>query len=210
MQRHAAEDVFALLDREIWLLTCSDGEARGGLVATLVSQASIVPDKPRVWVGLSPQHHSTSVVLNARSFLLQLVDASQSELVWKFGTTSGHDGDKFTTGDWQVSESGHPRLPSAIAWLECRVESQAETGDRIFFLCQVVSANKISDQPPLTVSEWRKRLTPSQLAEVRARLMRDSQVDAEMIRRWKDAGYRPLAIEGGARFFPRNDPGPRS
>ena len=130
---HPAENVFALLDREIWLLTCHVNGRRGGLVATLVSQASIVPDQPRVWVGLSPQHHTTSLVLQARSFLLHLVDENQADLVWKFGTTSGHDTDKFQGTTWEESPRGHPLLSNSLAHMTCQVESFVETGDRIFF-----------------------------------------------------------------------------
>ena len=36
------ENVFALLDREVWLLTAQVGPRRAGLVVTQVSQASIV------------------------------------------------------------------------------------------------------------------------------------------------------------------------
>src|SRR5579859_4521373 len=52
----AASTLFAWLDREVWLLTAQDGERRSGLVATFVSQASIVPELPRVLVALSRQH----------------------------------------------------------------------------------------------------------------------------------------------------------
>src|SRR4051794_37653870 len=107
--------VFSLLDREMWLLTSSVAETRAGLVCTLVSQASIVPDAPRVWVGLSPQHHTTRVVRKAGSFLLQLVRPSHFDLVWKFGTHSGHDEDKFAGRDWETNERGHPRVPDAPA-----------------------------------------------------------------------------------------------
>src|SRR5262249_1892437 len=161
-------------DREIWLLTARAGRRCGGLVVTLVSQASIVPEGPRVWVGLSPQHHTTSVVHDAKSFLLHLVRKQHLELVWKFGTRSGHDEDKFAGGAWEESRLGHPRLPDALAWLECSVESYVSTGDREFFLGQVREAAKLADDAPLTLQQFHRLLSPAQAAECRSRLIRDA------------------------------------
>src|SRR5262249_57546568 len=48
----AASGLFALTDRELWLVTARAGERRGGLIATFASDASIGPEFPRVAVGL--------------------------------------------------------------------------------------------------------------------------------------------------------------
>jgi flavin reductase (DIM6/NTAB) family NADH-FMN oxidoreductase RutF len=189
-----AETVFSLLDPEIWLLTARVGNRQGGLVATLVSQASIVPDGPRVWVGLSPQHHTTGLVRKGESFLLHLVREAHFDLVYRFGTRSGHDEDKFADGAWERSELGHPRLADAVAWMECEVESFASTGDRLHFLGRVKRAKKLSDEPPLTLSKFRSMQSPAQAAEIERRLVRDGWIDADLIRRWNDAGYQPIAI----------------
>jgi flavin reductase (DIM6/NTAB) family NADH-FMN oxidoreductase RutF len=189
-----AEAIFSLLDREVWLLTTRSGNRRAGLVVTLVSQASIVPEGPRVWVGLSPQHHTTGVVLHAQNFLLQLVGESHFDVVWKFGTRSGHDEDKFAGAVWEASARGHPRLRDPLAWLECTVESHAETGDRVFFLARVVDADKLSDGPPMTLHQFRRMLSPEQNQEINRNLARDACIDADLIRRWNAAGYRPLTI----------------
>ena len=47
MNSAAASALFRRLDREIWVVTARAGEGRGGLIATFVSQASIVPELPR-------------------------------------------------------------------------------------------------------------------------------------------------------------------
>jgi flavin reductase (DIM6/NTAB) family NADH-FMN oxidoreductase RutF len=186
--------VFSLLDREIWLLTARAGNRRAGLVVTLVSQASIVLEGPRVWVGLSPQHHTTPVVRDGQSFLLHLVRESHFDLVWKFGTRSGHDENKFAGAEWEESRLGHPRRPDSVAWLECIVESQAETGDRLFFLARVCEAAKVSDDLPLTLHKFQRMLSPEQGRDLKRQLAHDAFIDADLIRRWNDAGYWPLAI----------------
>ena len=58
--------VFRATDRELWLLTSQAGDRRGGLIATCVAEASIVPDMPRVLVCLA-RHHATSALVRMPS-----------------------------------------------------------------------------------------------------------------------------------------------
>ena len=62
MDLTAASTLFAWLGRELWLVTAQAGGRRGGLIATFVNQASIVPEMPRVLVGLARQHHTWELV----------------------------------------------------------------------------------------------------------------------------------------------------
>jgi flavin reductase (DIM6/NTAB) family NADH-FMN oxidoreductase RutF len=191
MSSASIESVFALLDREIWLLTAQAQSQRAGLVVSVLSQASIVPDQPRVWVGLSPQHFTTRIVRKSQGFRLHLVDEGHFDLVWKFGTQSGHEVDKFADSPWLESRWGHPQLPDPVAWLEC---AHAETGDRMFFLARVLDGAQCTDRAPLTLRKLRRLLSPTQARELKARLVRDALVDADLIRRWQDSGYLPLAV----------------
>ncbi len=52
------EQVFGLIDREIWIVTAAAGGKRGGLVATWVSQASIDKHTPTVVVGIAANHYT--------------------------------------------------------------------------------------------------------------------------------------------------------
>src|SRR5262245_57890902 len=95
MDPTASATLFAWLDREIWLVTAQVGARRGGLIATFVSQASIVPEMPRMLVGLGKQHFTWELVEASNSFALHLLGEAQMELVWRFGLRSGRELDKF-------------------------------------------------------------------------------------------------------------------
>src|SRR6516225_194631 len=86
--------LFARTDRELWLLTAAAGGRRGGLIATFVSQASIVPDLPRVVVGIAKQHHTWGLIEASGAFALHLLSADELDWVWRFGLQSGRDSDK--------------------------------------------------------------------------------------------------------------------
>ena len=62
MDPTTASTLLAWMDREIWLVTASAGGRRGGLIATHVGRASIVPDLPRVLVGVAKQHQTWELI----------------------------------------------------------------------------------------------------------------------------------------------------
>src|SRR5437763_15073353 len=119
-----SNDILRLIDREICLVTAEHEERRGGLIATFVSQASIVPEAPRMLVGIAKQHHTWGLIEASLAFTLHLLDESHLDWVWRFGLQSGHD--KFID---------MPEL-NAVAWLKCRVETALDTGDRTIYLAE--------------------------------------------------------------------------
>src|SRR5439155_12979898 len=126
---------------ETWLVTASHASRRGGLIATFVSQASIVPELPRMLVGIAKQHHTHGLIETSRAFTLHLLDESHLEWVWRFGLQSGHAVDKF---------DGLPEV-APVAWLKCRVETSLDTGDRTIYLAEVLDAKLEKLTPPLTM-----------------------------------------------------------
>ena len=156
MDHTAAATLMAWLDREVWLITAHADSRRGGLIATFVNPASIVPDLPRMVIGLSRSHHTTALIEASGACALHLLGEQHLDLVWRFGLQSGRDVDKFAGLDLSVhGPTGSPILGDAIGWLDCRVEAPAgrrrpqpfparggpEPGDQ---LCSAVDA-KASD-----------------------------------------------------------------
>jgi flavin reductase (DIM6/NTAB) family NADH-FMN oxidoreductase RutF len=183
----AASTLFAWLDREVWLVTArTDGQC-GGLIATFVNQAAIVPDMPRVLVGLAQQHHTRELVERSNAFALHLLSEQHLDWVWRFGLESGREHDKFHGLRVLHQSTGSPVLEDAIGWLDCRVEARLDTGDRTVYLGEVVQGGVTHFAPPLTMRRLLQLAPPAQLAELKRQLHRDSEIDAEAIRRWRAA-----------------------
>src|ERR1700722_9361684 len=90
----AASALFGRIDQALWLVTACAGSHRGGLIATFVSKASLVPELPRVLVGLARQHHTCQLIEASGAFGLHLLDEAHLSWVWRFGLQSGRDCDK--------------------------------------------------------------------------------------------------------------------
>jgi len=169
------DEILRLLDREIWLVTAAHEHRRGGLIATFVSQASIVPESPRMLVGIAKQHHTHGLIEASRAFMLNLLDESHLDWVWRFGLESGHAGDKF---------EGMPVF-QAVASLECRVETSMDTGDRTIYLAEVTAGRREKRTPPLTMKRLLQLASPEHLQKLRDGMMRDAAVDAAAIHQWR-------------------------
>jgi flavin reductase (DIM6/NTAB) family NADH-FMN oxidoreductase RutF len=183
----SAAAVFERTDRELWIVTARAGERTGGLVATFVNQASIVPELPRVLVGLARRHYTTQLVEASGAFALHLIGERQLEWVWRFGLASGRAVDKLDGLAWHAGATGSPLLDDAVAWLDCRVEAKLDTGDRIVCLAEVVSAGLQSTASPLTMKQLLQQAPRDKLVALKEQLQRDAQIDAEAIRAWRAA-----------------------
>jgi flavin reductase (DIM6/NTAB) family NADH-FMN oxidoreductase RutF len=177
--------LFADLDRELWLITAQAGVRRGGLIATFVSQASIVPEMPRVLVGVARQHHTWQLIEQARTFALHLLADEHLDLVWRFGLQSGWHGDKLEGLSIGVGKTGSPIWADALAWLEARVEGRLDSGDRTIYLAEVVDGRRQRRAPPLTVKRLLQQAPADKLQELKEQMARDRAVDAAAINAWR-------------------------
>jgi flavin reductase (DIM6/NTAB) family NADH-FMN oxidoreductase RutF len=185
MDPAAIASVFALLDRELWLLTAAADGRRGGLIATFVSQASIAPEMPRVVVGLARQHYTWGLVEAARAFALHLLSEDQLDRVWRFGLESGRDRDKLAGLPVRTGATGALLLTDAPAFLECSVAAGWDSGDRTVYLADVVDGAVAQAGPVLTMRRAVELAPPDRLRQLKEGLVRDAEVDAAAIRQWR-------------------------
>lgn len=188
--------IFAQLDREIWLVTARDGARRGGLIATFVNQASIVPELPRVVVGIAKHHHTWELIEASGAFALHLLGEDQLDLVWRLGLGSGRDHDKLAGLAVRAGTTGSPLLSDVLAWLDCRVEAKLDTGDRTLYLAEVVQAECVRTQQPLTTRRLVGRVPPEHLTRLQDALAHDSALDAAAIIAWRGASLEAEVSRG--------------
>jgi flavin reductase (DIM6/NTAB) family NADH-FMN oxidoreductase RutF len=193
MTAAAVAALFARTDREIWLVTSQAGSQRGGLIATFVNAASIVPELPRVLVGMAKHHHTHGLVEASGAFGLHLLGERHLEWVYRFGLASGPTADKFAGLEVQQPKANSPLLHDALGWLDCKVEAKLDTGDRTVYLAEVIDAASSGDEPPLTVSRMVQLAPADRRAELRRLMQRDAALDAAAIRAWRQGFSSGLA-----------------
>lgn len=185
MDARTATILFQRIEREVWIVTAAHGGRRGGLVATFINPASIVPKMPRVIAGIAKTHETWKLIEASGAFALHLVDESQLNLVWRFGLQSSRDADKFAGVKTTLAATGSPIVCDALAWLDCRVESRLETGDRTIYLAEVADAALVRDQRPLNLQRLLQIAPPDKLGILRQQIAADAARDAEAITQWR-------------------------
>lgn len=186
MDATAATTLFAWLDPEMWLVTAQGGGRRSGLLAPLVSQASAVPEIPRVLVGL-PKHHATwELVQASEAFALHLLAEEDVELVWQFWLEGAADHDPFAGLKLSTAVTGSPVLERTIGWLDCRVETSLDIGDRTLFVAEVVEGKVLNFAPPLTWQRLLERAPSGRLVQLQRQRHLESCEEMEAIRLWRE------------------------
>ncbi|QDU39136.1 High molecular weight rubredoxin [Maioricimonas rarisocia] len=184
----AVQQTLRALDPEVWLLTSAADHERGGLICTSVMNASIVPDMPRIVVGLARQHRTWQLVDASGRFVLHLLRADQIELVRRFGMQSQRDVDKFAELEVGRSPEGCPVLRDVAGWLECRVESGLDAGDRTHFLAEVTNGSPPAADIALLRMQGLLTTAPDEMrAELKRQLERDGAIDRQAISAWRAA-----------------------
>ena len=180
--------LFARLDRELWLITSAHAGHRGGLIATFVSQASIVPELPRLLIGLAKQHHTCQLIEASSVFVAHLLGEQHLDWVYRFGLQTGRNADKLAGLTLRPGVGGVPVLTDALGWLECRVEAKLDSGDRTLFLAEVVDGTLTDQEPLLTMQRFLQLAPADKLQQLKAALLRDAAVDAAAITAWRQGG----------------------
>jgi flavin reductase (DIM6/NTAB) family NADH-FMN oxidoreductase RutF len=150
-----------------------------------VSPISIVPELPRMAVAIAKQHRTWELIEASGSLAVHLLSAEQFDLAWHFGSQSSRDVDKFSQIEWTAGITGSPILKAAIGWLECRVESRLDTGDRTLYLTEVVAGDLLRAFNPMTQKQFLSLASPEQLAMLKASMSVDAKVDAAAITEWR-------------------------
>ncbi|MGI9473518.1 MAG: flavin reductase family protein [Rubripirellula sp.] len=187
----AADQLFRSLDSVTWLITSRSGDRTGGLIATYVTQASIVDDRPRLMVGLAKHHWTQQLIAESGVFVAHLISEHQIEWALPFGTCSGRDVDKLAGLATESHATGAPVLADAAGWLECRVEQGMDAGDRQWYLAEVVEASWTKDFKPLTISRLLQLVDDDTAETLEKQYCQDSLIDREEIDRWRAGRKSP-------------------
>jgi flavin reductase (DIM6/NTAB) family NADH-FMN oxidoreductase RutF len=185
MTADASSQIFDQLDRELWLITARAGDRASGLIASYVAGISLVPSLPRVTIALAKHHFTHELIEASNAFAMHLLDEATIDWVWQFGISSGRDVDKLRSLTTTKAVTGAPILTGAPAWLECRVETRMDTGDRTVYLAEVLSARIKRRTQPLTFKRLLELAPADRLRELKQGMTHDIDIDRAAILKWR-------------------------
>lgn len=100
--------------------------------------------KPELYaISLGKTRFSMELIKKSKAFVVNFMPYDFKDAVLRCGRVSGKHVDKFKdTGliKLEAEKLDCPRIKEAVAWLECEVIDELETGDHIIFIGKVVNS----------------------------------------------------------------------
>jgi flavin reductase (DIM6/NTAB) family NADH-FMN oxidoreductase RutF len=130
----------------IYVLTVTRGIVETGMLASWVQQCSFEP--PQVSVAIRPDREIAALLEPGSRFTLNILEASQTDMIVHFGRGFALDAPAFTDLDVNRTGTG-PVLREALAFLECRVATRCSAGDHDLLIARIVGGRVLNDGHPM-------------------------------------------------------------
>jgi flavin reductase (DIM6/NTAB) family NADH-FMN oxidoreductase RutF len=169
------------MDFEVFVLTATDRERQNGQIVCWVMPATIVPEIPRLVVGIGRMNYTRELVEASRTFALNMLAKDQWPWVAHFGFRSGRDVDKFAAVPFERGVTGSPLLPGIVGYLECRVRSVLDAGAHLLYLADVLEGKLTSDRDPLRLHQLFELLPAHEIETMNRLLAQDIVRDLSLL-----------------------------
>lgn len=133
----AFEQLVALLDYPMYVVTTHGDNELAGCLVGFTSQVSIQPR--RFLVGLSKRNHTYRAAQRSQHLAVHLLARTHRDLARLFGSETGDRVDKFARCGWHPGPRGLPILDDAVAWFVGDVLNRIDMGDHVGFLLEPVA-----------------------------------------------------------------------
>lgn len=141
---------FHKLSYGLYLISSEYEGKKSGYAGNTGFQVTATPST--IAVSCNKDNFTSTIISKSKKFSLSVLQKELDvAIVGDFGFKSSRDIDKFEKHEYKTGELGIPVVTdSCIAAFECRVLSEVDCGTHILFVGEVVVAEKLNDNPPLT------------------------------------------------------------
>ena len=152
-----------------------------GQICMAISNAPIIPQRPRVLVQIYKGNYSHHLIYGSGAFALNFLGKHQLDLLREFGFFSGRDKDKLASIAYDTGVTGSPVLKNCWGYLDCRVVNAMDGGDLTCFLADVEEGDVQMDGDPLLAREARRMIPPDWNDQWDSRLQENVEISQKII-----------------------------
>jgi flavin reductase (DIM6/NTAB) family NADH-FMN oxidoreductase RutF len=132
----------------VTLVTAADASGPIGLVVNAFTSVSLEP--PLIAICPSRRSFTWTRMRRAKRFGVNVLGAEHADYVRR---ATHPDADRFVDMDYELAESGVPRIRSGIAFLDCELISEQRAGDHWIVIGRVRAALADHGREPLVFSD---------------------------------------------------------
>ncbi|WMJ22568.1 flavin reductase [Paludicola sp. MB14-C6] len=140
----------------VFYLGCEDKGQKNVCVVNTVIQVTQEPLKVAVTVLKTSKTHD--MIASSKKYSVGIMGENASmETIRHFGMQSGHQVDKLKDFPYKTDMLGNPLIDEGcIATLSCKVYEEVDLGTHTMFIADLVDAHNVSNEKPLTYSQYRE------------------------------------------------------
>lgn len=127
-----------------------------GYIANTAFQVTSQPEQ--IAISCHKNNQSTRVILDSGMFSLSVLKQDINlKIIGDFGFMSSADLDKFKGVNYITARTGAPIvMDGTVAWFDCKVVKTVDVGTHYLIIGEVLDADEISDEDPLTYQYYRE------------------------------------------------------
>lgn len=131
----------------LFILTARHAQSETGMLVSWVQQCSFEP--PLLSIALQSKRDIVSWLKDGASFTLNILDATQTDMIAHFGKGFATGQPAFEGLDIERFEAGNVVLSEALAYLDCLVHGRFAAGDHDLVLGRVVAGRVLGEGSPM-------------------------------------------------------------
>ena len=148
------KNTFRNLSYGVYIISTLDGERPTGCVANSTMQITSSPAS--IAVSINHDNYTNGCIEKTGKFAISILsEQSAPELIGRFGFQSGKDVDKFDGVD-AIQKEGLSIVADACGYIVCNVINKMETATHTVFLGEVVDADLLKKEEPMTYAYYHK------------------------------------------------------
>ena len=137
-------EVLASWASGVTIVTSRNGDRVQGMTVSAFSSVSLEP--PLVLVCAEKTSITNELIEGSKAFSVSILAQGQDALSNKFASKKD-EFRRFESLDCEDGTTGCPRIPEALAWLDCRVVQAVDAGDHIVYVAEVDAADAREGEP---------------------------------------------------------------
>ena len=145
----AKKSVLRMFTYGLYALTVPDPPKGHAATINWATQSSF--DPPLVVISVEKSSRTIILLRQHKVFAISVYGSDQRELAGQLGRRSTNRPDKFDGVSWDTGVTGAPLLVEALAYVECRISRELDSGDSVIFVGEIVGAGHRTSGDPLTM-----------------------------------------------------------
>ncbi len=151
---------FYNLSYGVFVLGANNNKAINACITNTCIQ--VASDPVRVAISVLNKNLTCDMIKASGKFTVSILDNTCTfDLIKHFGMQSGADVNKFADFPYEKTASGIPYITRNVcSLLECKVVSKEDLGTHTLFIAEVVDAQVLNNNTPLTYADYQNKIKP--------------------------------------------------